>query len=192
MGHKILWDPARFIDERSKKDFARDGYWFSLWSSIIFGLTFVLVSMVLSRASAYFEGGLREYILSFAIVFAISYVAQAILGYLTKEVVGLLKKEISFTKAFASVSYSFFLISVAFALTSIFGIFPGINLIAPLLGIVFLVRSYGIYIRFLHEYAGLSIIEAYIASVVLFTTIGIGFVMGYNLVGLLNLGISVG
>ncbi len=182
MGHKILWHPAKFIDERTKKDFARDGYWFSLWSSIIVGLTVILLSLIFTKSGYYVEElTIKKGIVIFLVSFSVYYLLNILSAFLTREIVGMLKKDILFYKALAAVSYPYFLLSVGFALMTIFAIFPGINILTPIIGIIFIARSYGIYIRFLHEYAKLDNIEAYVASVILISALTFGFIIGVNI-----------
>lgn len=186
MGHKILWNTKKFIDERSSKDFARDGYWFSLWGSIIMGLTVLLIGFTLSKKGyPTVLNSPKNIAIVFIVSFSVYYLLNILGGYITRDVVSFLKKDISFAKALASVSYSLFLISVGFALMSITAIFPGIYILSPIIGIIVLARSYGIYIRFLHEYAKLQNIDAYIVSVIVIGALTLGFVLGTNLISLL-------
>jgi len=147
MAHRLLWNPMEFIDERKKNVFKHDGYWFTIGNSLILATTMAFLFIVYNKfvINAILWKTIGTYFLVFL---AVSLLGHFFVAYLLYEILLFVNKKLDYFKALAVVGYSAFTAIASFALTVVFLSLSYVRVFAPFIGILLLLRSYGIFLDF--------------------------------------------
>lgn len=181
MAHRLLWNPMEFIDERKRNVFKHDGYWFTLGNSLILGVTMAFLNLMYNGFILNTTIG-KSMGLTFFVAFSLSVITHFFISYLLYEILLFINKKLDYFKALAVVGYSLFTLIVSLVFTVIFLSIPIAKIFAPFVGILLVLRSYGVFLRFLKEYIKVDTVEGYVISLILVASVALWLNMIYNTV----------
>ncbi len=181
MAHRLLWNPMEFIDERKKNMFKHDGYWFAIGNSLIFGVTMAFLTLMYTNfmlnATMW-----KNLAITFLVGTALSIVSHFFSAYLLYELLLFMNKKLDYFKSLAVIGYTAFTLIASLVFTTIFYSIPIAKIFAPFVGILLVLRSYGIFLRFLKEYVNVDIVEGYIISLIVLGSAVVWFSVMYSVV----------